>query len=142
MLSTPPAMIRSASPERICRAPVAIASAPEAHSRFTVVPDTVSGSPDSRVAIRAMLRLSSPAWFALPRMTSSTAAQSTSGSRAVRVRINSAARSSGRTEDSAPPYRPNGVRVPSIRNASLTVVSSQAVQWSKSITTPSDVGYD
>src|SRR5664280_197934 len=115
MLSTPPAMTSSASPVRIARAPMAIASSPEPQSRLTVLAETVSGRPASNVAIRATLRLSSPAWFAQPRTTSSIAAQSTVGSRSVRARITCAARSSGRTVASAPPYRPIGVRTPVTR---------------------------
>src|SRR5207344_1541990 len=52
----------------------------------------------------------SPAWFAQPRITSSTAAQSSCGSRSTSAWIGSAARSSVRTLASAPPWRPNGVR--------------------------------
>ena len=48
-----------------------MALSPEAQSRFTVMPGMCSGSPASRVAIRATLRFSSPAPLALPRMTSS-----------------------------------------------------------------------
>jgi hypothetical protein len=103
MLSTPPAITRSASPARTCRAAIATASSPEPHSRFTVVPGTSTGSPASSAAIRATLRLSSPAWFAQPRTTSSTAAQSTDGNRRVRAPTAWAARSSGRTVARAPP---------------------------------------
>ena len=53
--------------------------------------------------MRATFRLSSPAWLAHPRITSSTRAQSTAGWRATSARIGIAARSSGRTEASAPP---------------------------------------
>src|SRR5664280_363308 len=76
----------------------------------TVRPDDLAAH-----VIRATLRLSSPAWFAQPRTTSSIAAQSTVGSRSVRARITCAARSSGRTVASAPPYRPIGVRTPVTR---------------------------
>ena len=61
MLSTPPAMIICASPARIARAAVITASIPDPHSRFIVVPGTLSGSPASSTAMRATLRLSSPA---------------------------------------------------------------------------------
>ena len=43
MLSTPPAIIRSASPDLIARAAVPSASSPEPHRRFTVEPGTSSG---------------------------------------------------------------------------------------------------
>ena len=47
------------------------ASRLEPQSRLTVVPGTLDGRPASRVAIRATLRFSSPAPFALPNTTSS-----------------------------------------------------------------------
>jgi hypothetical protein len=72
MLSTPPATIRSASPDPTARAAWTIASPPDAQSRFTVTPGTVTGSPASRAAMRATLRLSSPAPLVSPRITSST----------------------------------------------------------------------
>jgi hypothetical protein len=72
MLSTPPAMIRSASPTATARAAWVMASAPDAQSRFTVEPGTLGGRPASSAAIRATLRLSSPAPLVSPRITSST----------------------------------------------------------------------
>ena len=66
MLSTPPASIRSASPVLIARAAVPTASRPEPQSRLTVAPGTSTGKPASSVAMRATLRLSSPAWLAQP----------------------------------------------------------------------------
>ncbi len=59
--STPPATSASASPALIACAARATADIPEAHSRLTVMPGTESGSPASRAAMRATLRLSSPA---------------------------------------------------------------------------------
>jgi hypothetical protein len=59
--STPPAMAKSISPVRMARAASPTALRPEAHSRLMVRPGTVSGSPASRSAMRATLRLSSPA---------------------------------------------------------------------------------
>ena len=64
--STPPAMANSISPARIARAAVPTASSPEAHSRLSVTPGTLAGSPASSSAMRATLRLSSPAWLAQP----------------------------------------------------------------------------
>ena len=66
MLSTPPAIIRSASPDRIARAAVPTASMLEPHRRLMVAPGTSTGSPASSAAMRATLRLSSPAWLAQP----------------------------------------------------------------------------
>jgi len=61
MLSTPPASMISASPALMARAPIAIASSPEPHKRLSVTPATLSGKPAKRAAMRATLRLSSPA---------------------------------------------------------------------------------
>ena len=66
MLSTPPAITSSASPALIARAAISSASMPEPHSRLTVLPGTSSGRPASSSAMRATLRLSSPAWLAQP----------------------------------------------------------------------------
>ncbi len=112
MDSTPPARMMSASPASIAREPWMTASTDEPQSRFTVAPGTVVGKPASRAPKRATLRLSSPAWFASPKITSSMRA----GSMPVRstlARITIAARSSGRTPDRAPPARPKGVRTAS-----------------------------
>ena len=45
---------------------------PEPHRRFTVAPGIEVGRPASSTAMRATLRLSSPAWLASPKYTSST----------------------------------------------------------------------
>ena len=66
MLSTPPAITSSASPERIMRAAVPTASRPEPQSRFSVDPGTATGRPASSTAMRATSRLASPAWLAQP----------------------------------------------------------------------------
>ena len=107
--STPPVMTTSAPPAWISRAPATVACMPEPQSRFTVWPGTSTGKPARSRPIRATLRLSSPAWLAQPKITSSTSA----GSRAIRSttsRMTMAARSSGRTSFSWPPYLPIGVR--------------------------------
>ena len=67
MLSTPPAMASPASPVRIMRPAWDTASSPEPQSRLTVAPPTSSGSPANSPDMRATLRLSSPAWLALPK---------------------------------------------------------------------------
>ncbi len=115
--STPPASISEPSPSRRARPACTTASSPEAHSRFTVTPGTSTGSPAMSEAIRATLRLSSPAALVQPITTSSTAPGS-SPVRATAASITRAARSSGRTVDSAPPYRPMGVRTASMMSAS------------------------
>ena len=110
--STPPASTSSASPDSIAREPWITASTDEAQSRFTVTPVTEVGKPASSAPKRATLRLSSPAWFASPKITSAIRA----GSIPVRstvARITTAARSSGRIPESAPAARPKGVRTAS-----------------------------
>jgi len=115
--STPPATTTSASPAAIICLAVMIAVSPLAQSRFTVKPGVVLGNPASRVAMRATLRLSSPAWLAAPSTTSSIASGSMPARRTA-SRTTSAARSSGRTWARPPAYRPMGVRTPSRMNAS------------------------
>ncbi len=66
MLSTPPAITSSASPDRIARAAVPTASRPEPQSRLIVAAGMLVGRPASSSAIRPTLRLSSPAWLAQP----------------------------------------------------------------------------
>src|SRR6187551_980094 len=68
--------------------------------------------------MRATLRLSSPAWLAQPKITSSIFAGSIPERRTTSA-ITSAARSSGRTSFNAPPYRPTGVRTASKMTADL-----------------------
>ena len=130
MLSDPPATTRLPSPALIMRAAAMTASMPEAHSLFTVIPGTLCGRPASNKAIRAILRLSSPAWLAAPRITSSTAVQSRSGWRAISALIGCAARSSARTADSAPPNLPMGERWASQINTSDIGGSSRALSGS------------
>ena len=103
MLSTPPAISREFSPVLMARAAMETASILEPQSRLTVVPDTDCGSPASSSAMRATLRLSSPAWLAQPRITSSTALQSMDGLRSISALTGMAARSSVRTGASEPP---------------------------------------
>ncbi len=99
--STPPATTTEASPTAICLLACMAASSPEPHNRLTVVPGTLVGQPASSVAMRATLRLSSPAPLASPSTTSSTA--SGFPPRSARARSTCAPRSSGRTPDRAPP---------------------------------------
>ena len=66
MLSTPPAIMKLASPALIARAAVPNASNPEPHKRLIVAPGIVCGKPAKREAMCATLRLSSPAWFTQP----------------------------------------------------------------------------
>jgi hypothetical protein len=103
MLSAPPAITSCASPALMLRAARPTASRLEPQRRFTVLAGTSIGNPASNTAMRPRLRLSSPAWFAQPYSTSSTAAQSTFGLRAISAFSGSAARSSARTLANAPP---------------------------------------
>src|SRR3989454_8887281 len=74
--------------------------------------------------MRATLRLSSPAWFAQPRMTSSTLDGSTPDPSTTAL-MGTAARSSGRTPANDPPCLPTGVLTASTTKASLTVRPTQ-----------------
>ena len=76
---------------------------PEPHKRLMVEPGTLSGKPASNDDMRATLRLSSPAWLAQPKITSSMADQSTCGLRAISALSGTAPRSSARTADRLPP---------------------------------------
>ena len=113
MDSTPPMSIRSASPTSICRDAIMAASSEEPQRRLTVVPGSDVGSPASNVAMRATLRFSSPAPFALPNTTSSIVPASRPGARFTISRTTWAARSSGRWPASDPPIFPKGVRTAS-----------------------------
>jgi len=67
MLSTPPARKHPPFPVSISRVADTTACIPEPQRRFMVAAGMSTGSPASRTAIRATLRLSSPAWFASPK---------------------------------------------------------------------------
>ena len=124
MLSTPPAIYRSPSPARMARKAVFTAVKPEAHSRLNVTAGTVCGKPASKVAMRATLRLSSPAWLAQPRYTSSTAAASILFLSRMLFSTR-AARSSGLTLARPPPSAPIGVRTASTITTSFIVTSTR-----------------
>src|SRR6266516_1126188 len=117
MFSTPPAMNTSPSPALIAWAALAAACNPEPQRRFTVWPGTSTGSPARSRAMRATLRLSSPAWLAQPRMTSSIDAGSIP-ERSTTALMGTAARSSGRTVARDPPCLPTGVRKATLTYAS------------------------
>ena len=122
MLSTPHAMVMSASPTATVRDAPKIASMPLPHNRLTVAAGIVVGSPASSNAMRPTLRLSSPAPLASPAYTSSIDAGSSEGERSTMARTAADSRSSGRTPASAPPILPSGVRTASTMNASLVVL--------------------
>jgi pimeloyl-ACP methyl ester carboxylesterase len=106
----------------IAREAMIAASRLDPQRRLTVVPGTLVGRPARSAAIRPTLRLSSPAPLALPHTTSSMTAGSSPGERFTVASITVAARSSGRTPDNAPPYRPNGVRTASNRYAAIALL--------------------
>ncbi len=96
MLSTPAAIITSASPTRMRSAAMATADRPEAQKRFTVMPPTLVGRPASTALMRATFR---PCWasgMAQPQMMSSMAAGSSPGTWASAAFSVVASRSSGR----------------------------------------------
>src|SRR4051812_35499133 len=123
--STPPAMQTVSSPDAIARLALNAASIPEPHSRFTVAPGIEVGRPASSTAMRATLRLSSPAWLASPKYTSSG---SMPGLRSANARTTVAARSSGRVVASEPPSLPTGVRTASGMKTSGTLELPQQAQ--------------
>ena len=116
MLSTPPASTRSASPERTARDAMAIASRLDPQSRFTVPPGAATGRsgqqrrhPGDVAVVLAGLVGAAEQHVVQLRPSRPTAAARPG------PRSTWAARSSGRTVASAPPYRPNGVRTPATR---------------------------
>src|SRR5256886_14948754 len=117
MLSTPPAIYRSPSPQVMAREASTTACRPLAQSRLTVQPGVVGGRPPSSAAKRATLRLSSPAWLTQP-STTSAISEGSILLRATTSLITSPARSSGRSGASLPAWRPMGLRSPSYRYAS------------------------
>src|SRR5919197_5064423 len=91
----------------------------EAQKRLTVVPGTLSGSPASSAARRAMLLPCRCSGYAQPTITSPTSAGSSCGTCASTDRIACATRSSGRASTSEPfRARPTGVRVAATMTAS------------------------
>ncbi|MCY1242640.1 hypothetical protein D9M72_556140 [compost metagenome] len=120
--SAPPISISSASPAFTWREAIIAASSEDPQSRFTVVPGIETGSPASRVPIRATFRFSSPAPLALPNTTSSIRSTSSFGARFTISPITCAARSSGRTPAKPEPNFPKGVRTASYTKASFITI--------------------
>ncbi len=96
MLSTPPAMITSASPTRMRSAAICSAVRPLAQKRFTVTPPTDCGSPASSAAARATFMPCSPSGKLQPMMASSMALGSRPGTCDKACLIAATSRSSGR----------------------------------------------
>ena len=110
MFSMPPAIASVATPAAISVAAVAIACAPEPHTRFTASAGTETGTPPPTDACRAgFMRL--PAWITLPNTTESIDA----GSSALPARrsvsaMAAAPRSTAGVSFSAPLNAPIAVR--------------------------------
>jgi hypothetical protein len=96
MLSTPAAIITSASPTRMRSAAICTADRPEAQKRLTVMPPTVFGRPARMAPMRATFRPCCASGIAQPQITSSMAFGSRPGAWASAERRTAASRSSGR----------------------------------------------
>jgi hypothetical protein len=96
MLSTPAAIITSASPTRMRSAAICTAERPEAQKRLTVMPPTLVGRPASTAPMRATFRPCCDSGIAQPQMMSSMALGSRLGTAASAARSVVASRSSGR----------------------------------------------
>src|SRR4051812_12478483 len=124
--SAPPATIVVAPPLITRSAAYAMAWSPDAQKRFTVTADAVTGTPARRLAIRATLSPCSASGIAQPRITSSTSAGSSPGTRAIASLMTTAAISSGRVYRSAPfGALPTGVRTAETMNASTMKAPEQ-----------------
>ena len=117
--STPAATTTSWWPAWIAAAALSAACIEEPHWRSTVVAATVSGQPATSTATRPTFSACSPIWVTQPICTSSISPGSRSR-RATRPFSTPAARSSARTDASAPLRRPIGERTASTINASRT----------------------
>ena len=96
MLSTPAAMMTSASPTRMRSAAICMADRPDAQKRLTVTPPTDLGKPASTVATRAMFKPCGPSGTAQPQIKSSIAAGSKPGACASTALMVAVSKSSGR----------------------------------------------
>ncbi len=96
MLSTPPAIMTSASPTRMRSAAICSAVNPDAQKRLTVTPATVFGSPASTAATRATFMPCSASGNEQPITASSIAFGSRPGACFSALRITATSRSSGR----------------------------------------------
>ena len=110
MVSTPPAMMTSASPSLIIWAPETMACMAELHWRWTVKAGTLTGKPIFKAAVRAVLG-SSVRWMQCPRITSSTISLPTFA-RFSASSIGKTASWCPRKSFSEPPKSPMAVRAP------------------------------
>ena len=112
MLSTPAAIMTSASPTRMRSAAMATALRPEAQKRFTVMPPTLVGRPASTAPMRATFRPCCASGMAQPQITSSMLFGSSPGACAMADWMALTSRVSGRVLRKKPLCeRPMGVRV-------------------------------
>ena len=112
MLSTPAAIITSASPTRMRSAAICTADKPEAQKRLTVMPPTLLGRPASSAPMRAMFMPCSPSGMAQPTMASSMATGSSPGTWRNAAWMAATSKSSGRVLRKKPRWLlPIGVRL-------------------------------
>ena len=143
--STPPATKRSPSPAGTAWHAVTTAESPDAQRRLTVTPATESGSPASSAAMRATFRLSSPAWFAQPKKTSSISPASrrlVDGGRTTWPRGRPGARPRGRRRSAQPAYAPRRGSTARVtrRNASRRTRRERAAERAELLATPHELG--
>jgi hypothetical protein len=93
-----------------------------AHIRSMANPGTVFGSPASSAAVRPMVNPWSPIWVVAATATSSTRSGGSCGLRRMSSRMQRITRSSARVPAYIPPAFPNGVRTPSTKTTSRTVL--------------------
>ncbi len=120
MLSTPPPTTSSCAPLITPIAAKFTACKPLPQKRLSDTPDTCSGHPAARTALRAMLPPCSPTWLTTPTTTSSTSSRSMPPRSASRFSV-CASSSWGWIPVSDPfPFfpRPRGVRTASMMYAS------------------------
>src|SRR5690348_5181307 len=124
MLSVPPAMITPPRPAMIRSAASAIACRPDEQNRLMVIAEHVTGSPARNDAMRATLFPCCGSGMAQPRITSSTSAASSPGTRLRASLMAAAAKSSGRVLRSVPRGAlPTAVRAVETINASFMLAS-------------------
>ena len=112
MLSTPAAIITSASPTRIRSAAICTALMPDAQKRLTVIPPTLCGKPANTAPIRAIFKPWEASGIAQPHIKSSIACGSSVGTCASAACNALTSKSSGRVLRKNPRCeRPMGVRV-------------------------------
>ena len=126
MCSTPPATATSYAPKPMPEAVVVTAVIAPAHIRSMAKPGTERGSPASRAAVRPIVSPWSPVCVVAATATSSMRSGGRPGLRSSRPRMQRTTMSSARVWAYMPlsPALPKGVRTPSTKTTSLTVVGT------------------